>query len=243
MKTIFITGVSSGIGESLAYVYAREKYTVGICARRINTLNKIADKCEEFGGRIFAYKLDVLLGINMVPLTSFVQYSGHRLGSQQYFVRDSVRARVLLPFLGRPPTKFDCAAGRSERLANMNLFDWLINNLDRNVDNYLILPSGRHVLIDHGFSFRVPVFFKPSSTQLKTMIPSSDVILKLRGLAEDPSIISRDFTPLLGKRHTKVLIKKIKYMSQQIDILKRDTSMETFFNKANEQLNILEEAT
>ena len=59
MKTIFITGVSSGIGESLAYVYAREKYTVGICARRIGTLNKIADKCKEFGGRIFVYKLDV----------------------------------------------------------------------------------------------------------------------------------------------------------------------------------------
>ena len=59
MKTIFITGVSSGIGESLAYVYAREKYTVGICARRIGALNKIADKCKEFGGKIFVYKLDV----------------------------------------------------------------------------------------------------------------------------------------------------------------------------------------
>ena len=59
MSTIFITGVSSGIGEALAYVYARKKYTIGICARRIDTLNKIADTCKELGGKMYVYKLDV----------------------------------------------------------------------------------------------------------------------------------------------------------------------------------------
>ena len=59
MKTVFITGVSSGIGEDLAYVYARKKYTIGICARRIDILNKIADKCKKLGGKMFVYKLDV----------------------------------------------------------------------------------------------------------------------------------------------------------------------------------------
>ncbi len=59
MKKIFITGVSSGIGKALAYVYSKKNYTVGIAARRIEKLNVIADKCIKLGGTPFVYKLDV----------------------------------------------------------------------------------------------------------------------------------------------------------------------------------------
>ena len=59
MKTIFITGASSGIGEHLAYYYAKQNITLGLAARRIDELNRIKKKCEELGAKVFIYQLDV----------------------------------------------------------------------------------------------------------------------------------------------------------------------------------------
>ena len=56
---VFITGASSGIGEFLAYQYSKQKATIGITARRIGNLEKVAKKCTELGGKIFYYQLDV----------------------------------------------------------------------------------------------------------------------------------------------------------------------------------------
>jgi short-subunit dehydrogenase len=60
-KSIFITGASSGIGFALSYEMAGRGYSVGIAARRFNTLEKIRD---ELSGRypdqkFIAKKLDV----------------------------------------------------------------------------------------------------------------------------------------------------------------------------------------
>ncbi len=57
---IFITGTSSGIGESLAYYYSQKGYTIGITARRNDRLQTVADKCIELGGNPIVYNIDVL---------------------------------------------------------------------------------------------------------------------------------------------------------------------------------------
>tara|TARA_Y100000590_G_scaffold470578_1_gene666529 strand:+ start:2374 stop:3114 length:741 start_codon:yes stop_codon:yes gene_type:complete len=59
MKSVFITGASSGIGESLAYYFAKEGAIVGIVARRENRLNAVAEKIKEFGGTPSVFQLDV----------------------------------------------------------------------------------------------------------------------------------------------------------------------------------------
>ena len=56
---IFITGASSGIGESLAYYYSQKGYTIGITARRNDRLLTVADKCIELGGCPIVYNIDV----------------------------------------------------------------------------------------------------------------------------------------------------------------------------------------
>ncbi|HIN25886.1 MAG TPA: SDR family NAD(P)-dependent oxidoreductase [Candidatus Marinimicrobia bacterium] len=58
-EKIFITGASSGIGESLAYYYAQKHATVGIAARRIERLQSVARKCNDLGGNSVVYHLDV----------------------------------------------------------------------------------------------------------------------------------------------------------------------------------------
>ena len=54
---VFITGASSVIGEFLAYEYSKQKATIGITARRIGILEKIAKKCTELGGKIFSFSI------------------------------------------------------------------------------------------------------------------------------------------------------------------------------------------
>jgi short-subunit dehydrogenase len=56
---VFITGASSGIGEYLAYEYSKQNAHIGITARRIDKLERIAKKCTELGGTISFYQLDV----------------------------------------------------------------------------------------------------------------------------------------------------------------------------------------
>tara|TARA_B100000214_G_scaffold58908_1_gene38208 strand:+ start:1586 stop:2344 length:759 start_codon:yes stop_codon:yes gene_type:complete len=59
VKRIFITGASSGIGEALAYAYAKRKCIIGLSARRFDVLKEISSTCTKLGGTPFIYQLDV----------------------------------------------------------------------------------------------------------------------------------------------------------------------------------------
>ena len=52
---VFITGASSGIGEYVAYEYAKMGATIGLSARRIELLNNVSKKCKELGGKPIIY--------------------------------------------------------------------------------------------------------------------------------------------------------------------------------------------
>jgi short-subunit dehydrogenase len=58
-KKIFITGATSGIGESLAYVYAKQGAVIGIVGRRTDRLNNVSQNCKELGGNPISYPMDV----------------------------------------------------------------------------------------------------------------------------------------------------------------------------------------
>ena len=56
---IFITGASSGIGEYVAYEYAKDGVHLALCARRKEKLDHTADKCREMGAKVTTYSVDV----------------------------------------------------------------------------------------------------------------------------------------------------------------------------------------
>ncbi|MBT3216469.1 MAG: SDR family NAD(P)-dependent oxidoreductase [Candidatus Marinimicrobia bacterium] len=58
-QKVFITGASSGIGESLAYYYAKLGATVGIAARRKDRLIAVGTKIKDLGGTPIVLQLDV----------------------------------------------------------------------------------------------------------------------------------------------------------------------------------------
>lgn len=49
LMNIFITGASSGIGEHIAYEYAKHGIHLALCARRKEKLDQTANKCRQMG--------------------------------------------------------------------------------------------------------------------------------------------------------------------------------------------------
>lgn len=59
LMNIFITGASSGIGEYVAYEYAKDGVHLALCARRKEKLDHTANKCREMGAKVTTYSVDV----------------------------------------------------------------------------------------------------------------------------------------------------------------------------------------
>lgn len=98
---------------------------------------------------VAAYEMDKILGLGMVPATIDRSYDGKR-GSFQFWI-DSVMSeadRVAKNI--QPPNSLDW----QEQVANVRLFDNLIYNTDRHLNNLRITADWKIRLIDHSRSFR-----------------------------------------------------------------------------------------
>lgn len=59
IKSVFITGASSGIGKALAMAYAAQGITLFLCGRNENRLNNTAELCRQRGATVYLYRFDV----------------------------------------------------------------------------------------------------------------------------------------------------------------------------------------
>src|SRR5690606_31764907 len=116
---------------------------------------------------IAAYRLDRLLGLDLVPVTVTRQYSG-KSGSVQYFI-----AR---------PSKWKSRKTSSR----LNYFDYLIANPDRNSrGNYLIFPGRPYeIAVDHGKAFSTDSLYSEIEN-LKSITPPKEDFQRLKKLEDD----------------------------------------------------------
>ncbi|MBT4763189.1 MAG: hypothetical protein HOO06_15960 [Bdellovibrionaceae bacterium] len=118
-----------------------------------NNAEGVFKTIEGFENEVLAYRLDKLLGLNIVPLTFFYNHPKYGRGSMQYYIKnvkknDSARGRdVNFRKYGYPKNQ-----------NGMWLLDYLLNNMDRHGYNWFKRPGGHVVAIDHDSSLNGRVF-------------------------------------------------------------------------------------
>ena len=114
-------------------------------AVRHAAFKKIDEKFDNWRNEVAAYELDKLLGIGMVPPT--VERSvGGRAGCLQLWVTGST--------MDQNDIRFPDIERWRDQVSVMWLFDDLIANVDRHLNNAMASPGYRLMLIDHSRSFR-----------------------------------------------------------------------------------------
>ena len=102
-------------------------------------------KFDSWRSEVATYEMDKLLGLGMVPPTVERKVRGAR-GCVQLWVEGVTMAE----FTGTPP---DLAAWRGQ-VSLMWLFDDLVGNIDRHVNNAIVTSEFRLALIDNSMTFR-----------------------------------------------------------------------------------------
>ena len=139
---------------------------------------------ENWMWEIAAYKLDKLLGLNMVPPTVERRFGGDR-GSCQLWIDDCITLKQKQEKKIKTPSYKVYYWNRALYL--QRAFDNLIANEDRHQNQYLITEDFRMLLIDHSRSFRTSgkftrrlIYSKKSREEMK-QLPAA-FVEKLRGL-------------------------------------------------------------
>ncbi|CAG8458573.1 17331_t:CDS:2 [Gigaspora rosea] len=79
-KVILITGASSGIGRSLAHIFAKQGSNLILCARREDYLTNVANECRDHGAtRVITVKCDVANENDVSNLIKTIEDSFNKL--------------------------------------------------------------------------------------------------------------------------------------------------------------------
>ena len=100
---------------------------------------------ESYQAEVAAYEMDKLLGLGMVPPTVERRVNKSK-GSLQFWVHNSQLYRDVMASTPQTPSW-------SQQLSRMKMLDILINNDDRNAQNFLVDPDAHIILIDHSRGF------------------------------------------------------------------------------------------
>jgi hypothetical protein len=163
---------------------------------------------ESWKYEIAAYRLDKLLGLNMVPPTVEKRFRGNG-GSCQLWIDDTDLLKTKLEE-GLDPQVLETPNWKRMSCVQQ-LFDNLIGNEDRHMGNLLITPDIRSILIDHSRTFRTTSQFTEKIPFCPEAFNGAEVMRELpRVLVEKVRILDEpSIKGAVGKYLTKKEIRAI----------------------------------
>ena len=132
---------------------------------------------DHHANEVAAYRLARALGLDMVPPTVAREIGG-REGSLQLWIEGAETEKTFRERELRPVERLK----HSMQVDLMNVFDILINNIDRNSGNYLTVASGAVWWVDHTRSFS-RVASLPEESRVERV--GKDFWLRLEGLPDE----------------------------------------------------------
>jgi hypothetical protein len=182
-------------GVELRAVFKRLSTDFGAASR-----TEALDISDRFQFEIAAYRLDRLLGLDMVPVTIPRTIDG-RAGVLQFWIDGAINLRQMLEQKLEPSGW--CAA--SDQYNLMNVFDVLVHNTDRTQENALFTRDWTLVLIDHSRAFATHAR-NPRLLYLEQ--PRLTPALAARLQALDRPALEQALGPWLHRRQIDAILKR-----------------------------------
>lgn len=153
---------------------------------------------DSYRYNIAAYLLDRLLGMNMIPPTVEREFRGKPASYAWWINGTQTEAQR---FLGRksPPDP----VAWSVQMKRVDIFDFLIDNTDRNKSNLLIDREWHVWMIDHSRAFRVTPN-RPLPVGIDFCV--SDFRSPVEGL--DPAAVTAALGPYLGSKQIESILER-----------------------------------
>jgi hypothetical protein len=185
----------------------------------ISFIQNIQDTfASHYQNEIAAYRIssNKMVGLNLVPITQCRTIEGS-IGSLQNYVNYATLGRSMQAVEIKHPKRagrFTHPRGRTALPRDVRLFDWLIDNHDRNIGNFLLADDGRVILIDHSWSFVNALFLKPGHAEMNAMFPSEQIYENIKRLSQHPEIMDEQLKDLISCRQLYIFKKKINFISK-----------------------------
>lgn len=163
---------------------------------------------ESYQAEVAAYRLDTILGLDMVPPTIVRRVEADK-GSLQLWVAGCETYKRVQAKVPRTP-------GFSRQISRMKMFDNLIYNEDRNAGNFLLDEDWNLVLIDHSRAFLDRKKLLEKSSQLPVQYDRR-LVERLRVLRHDE--LERGLEGLLMKGQIESILERRDLLLRHLDEL------------------------
>jgi hypothetical protein len=154
---------------------------------------------DSWAFNVAAYKLDRLIGLNMVPVSVPGRYRSSR-AAISWWVDD-----VMMDEGGRLKKKLEAPEDKkrlwNQQIYMLRIFDQLIYNVDRNLGNQLISSDWRIWAIDHTRAFRKHTTLKSPAYVSRC---DREVFQRLKAL--DRELLKRELGPYLDEGQIKAIL-------------------------------------
>jgi hypothetical protein len=187
--------LSDGQQKHDAHIQSVEVQTNSFTSKRGTELNFK----DSYKFNIAAYRLDKILGLNMVPV-SVERKVGGKSSAITWWVDDKMFDEVDRKKQGLEPPNRD---EWNKQMYAVRVFDQLIYNTDRNLGNLVIDKQWRMWMIDHTRAFRL---MKGMRNEKDLVMCDRKLLASLRKLDEDT--LNEQLRPYLNKSEIKAMLER-----------------------------------